>query len=201
MFDNAYDSGTPASDPALIARDPANDHVILAEITRLNQEIAATGEGIEGNVCYWHGTPASAYAIYPPTTDQDHVGKRVNLVELARRHQLMLEIGFNAGHSAIICLLANPALHVFAVDLCFHEYAKVAAGYLKQKFGRRFQFWSGDSREVLPRLVDQPLLRFDLLHVDGGHAAETAYADTSNALRLARQGAELVFDTTSMRRI
>jgi predicted O-methyltransferase YrrM len=195
MFDNPHDQGTPTTDPALIARDPARDPAILAEIARLNREISITDEPIEGNICYWHGTPASDYAAYPPTADQDHVAKRVNFAELARQHRSMLEIGLNGGHSAIICLLANPALHFFAVDLCLHQYTVVAAAYLRRRFGRRFQFWQGDSRDMLPRLaVDYPLLRFDLIHVDGGHGADLAYADTSNALRFARAGAKLVFD-------
>jgi hypothetical protein len=55
--------------------------------------------------------------------------------------------------------------------------------------------WIGDSREVLPQLyVRHPLLKFDAIHVDGGHSGGIALADMSNALRMARSDAYFIVD-------
>ncbi len=189
------DQGTPSMDAGFNMRDPAVDGGVLQEIMLLNAAVAATGEAVEGNVCYWHETPGQALVQHPPTRDAAHVGKRINLAVLAGRHHSALEIGLNAGHSALLLLLGNPALHLFSVDLCMHAYTRVAAAHLKARFGRRFHFLEDDSREVLPRMaVEHPRRRFDLLHVDGGHGASLAYTDISNSLRMAAQGADLVFD-------
>jgi len=180
---------------ALAAGDPALNPQVLAVITELNQHLAATGEPIEGNVCYWHETPPERFRVEPPTDDPHHMSKRANLASLVRDHDTMLEIGLNGGHSALICLTANPLLHFFSVDIVGHNYTNVAADFLKARFGRRFHFFRGDSREVLPRLaVEKPTLKFDLIHVDGGHGVDLAYTDISNGLRMAAKDAELLFD-------
>ncbi len=164
-------------------------------IRELNNHISITGEPIEGNVCYWNDTPAKTYNIEPPTTDSNHMSKRANLSTLAARHCSMMEIGLNGGHAAAICLASNPSLHFYSVDIVGHQYTRVAVQFLKSRFHRRFHFWEGDSREVLPRIaVEFPNLKFDLLHVDGGHGASLAYTDISNSLRMAAHDAELVFD-------
>jgi Methyltransferase domain len=195
MADKFTDRGKPSDDPAFTARDPIRRPGVFEAIMQLNRAISVTGEDIEGNVCYWDGTPARVYLVAEPTNDAAHVGKRINLFELSKRHRSMLEIGLNGGHSAILCLLANPDLHLFSVDVCSHTYVESAATYLKKAFGRRFHFWKGDSRELLPRVaVDYPNLRFDLFHIDGGHGSGLAYADISNSIRMASVGAELIFD-------
>jgi predicted O-methyltransferase YrrM len=171
---------------------------VMSAISELNARISQTGEPIEGNICYWNQTPSSEYGTAPPITDPDHIKKRTNLAVLASRRTSMLEIGLNGGHSALICLLSNPYLSLFSVDIAVHRYTNIAAEYLKFRFGHRFTYWPGDSREVLPRAaLERPNLRFDLLHVDGGHGAGLAMADISNSLRMAAPGAELVLDDTN----
>ncbi len=177
------------------SRDPALRSDFLAVLSDLNERISITGEPIEGNVCYWHDTSAADYRLAPPTPDLNHAMKRANLWTLADRSRSMVEIGLNGGHSALICLMSNPTLHFFGVDICAHEYTRHAAAFLKERFGRRFHFFEGDSREVLPRLaVEYPGLTFDLMHVDGGHGAALAYTDISNCLRMKGAGANLIFD-------
>ena len=189
----AYKDASNAA--ALLMQDPVAQPGALAEITALNQIIASAGEAIEGNVCYWDGTSAEVVRTAPPIIDGNHVIKRINLAVLARRRSMMLEVGLNAGHSALICLLANPTLQLYSIDLCTHQYTHLAAQHLRSRFGRRFIFWPGDSREVMPRLaIDRPNLKFDLLHVDGGHSPHLAIADMSNALRMAAPGADFVVD-------
>ena len=48
---------------------------------------------------------------------------------------------------------------------------------------------------VLPKLaIEYPLLRFDLVHVDGGHGADLAFCDLSNSLRMISEDGEVIFD-------
>ena len=184
---------------ALLAKDITSRPEVLREILALNKVVAATGEAIEGNLCYLDRTKPDDFRSAAPVTDGNHVIKRVNLAALARRRHRMLEIGLNGGHSALICLLANPTLHLFAVDICVHAYTAQAANHLKTRFGRRFHFFPGDSREVMPRLaIDRSNLQFDLLHIDGGHAPALAMADMSNALRMAQRGADFIVDDANV---
>jgi predicted O-methyltransferase YrrM len=175
--------------------DLADSPEFVSAVFELNQQLKESGENIEGNVCYLDQTTPTVLDHALPTTDLDHVKKRINLGIVARESTMMLEIGLNGGHSALLCLLANPNLTLVAVDICRHKYVEKAIEYLQAKFPRRFHCLRGDSRNVLPRMaLERPKLRFDAIHVDGGHAEDIAYADISNSLRLAQAGALFVLD-------
>jgi predicted O-methyltransferase YrrM len=164
------------------------------ELHQLNTVIA-TGEPIEGNVCYSNNASIDWILHNEPLADAPSVKKRVNLKTIAQNSDNFLEIGFNAGHSALILLMANPNLSLFCVDIGQRAYTHRAAEHMKQRFGTRFHLWFGDSREVLPRLyIQHPMLRFDALHIDGGHSEGIAFADMSNAIRMARPGAYFIVD-------
>ena len=186
------------ADPGRLAAactDLADCPEFVSAVFELNQRLKESGENIEGNVCYLDHTTPTVLDHALPTTDLDHVKKRINLGIVARESTMMLEIGLNGGHSALLCLLANPNLTLVAVDICRHKYVEKAIEYLKARFSRRFHCLRGDSRDVLPRMaLEQPKLRFDAIHVDGGHAENIAYADISNSLRLAQPGALFVLD-------
>jgi hypothetical protein len=175
--------------------DAADSPHFLSVMSKLNERIASTRETIEGNVCYLDQTSPDDLLISLPTMEPNHIKKRRNLGVVARKSTMMLEIGLNGGHSALLTLLANPALTLVAVDNFQHKYAEQAATFLKERFPRRFHYIRGDSRDVLPRMaLEKPKLQFDAFHVDGGHAESLAYADISNALRLAGKDALLVLD-------
>jgi methyltransferase family protein len=184
----------PASEE-LCRSDRAYEERFLALLTELNACIAGTGEPLEGNLCYWDQTSLAEHLAARPIDDEDHVRKRINLSRVSSLSRSFLEIGLNGGHSALLLLYSNPQLILHSVDICDHEYTKHAADFLKCTFKYRFQFTAGDSREVLPTMfIEQPALRFDCFHIDGGHRAELVTADISNAIRLARRGAFFVVD-------
>jgi hypothetical protein len=175
--------------------DVADCPEFLSLISKLNDVVAATGETLEGGVCYPDQTPPQALLTSLPTVDPDHIRKRKNLGKAAKLSTTMLEIGLNGGHSALLLLYSNPHLNLVSVDICQHKYAERAAEFLTMHFPRRFQFFRGDSREVLPRLaLMNPKLAFDAIHVDGGNVEDLAYADVSNSLRLARKDALFILD-------
>lgn len=91
--------------------------------------------------------------------------KRDNLVSVAGAARNVLDIGFNAGHSALLFLLCNPECRVTAVDTFEPSYSNACFDYLARVFPGRLTREQGDSRAVLPRLAGQA---FDLVHLDGG---------------------------------
>lgn len=91
--------------------------------------------------------------------------KRENLLSLAKNAQHILEIGFCAGHSALLFLLANPTSKLTIVDPAEFKHARHCASYLKRMFPGRVVFIQGYSTEVLHTL---PKNQFDFIHLDGG---------------------------------
>ena len=159
----------------------------------LNEIVLATGAPLEGNLFYFQGARDLGTA-----PDPARIHKRRNLWRaLAGRHRL-LEIGFNAGHSALLALSAAPQLTYLGVDIAGNPYTSLCADLMKRWFGDRFLFVTGDSREMLPALWLQGGQCFDLIHVDGGHGAGTCLADIANGLRLADPaGSLLLLDDTA----
>jgi hypothetical protein len=185
-----------AVDPqALRLLDRAYEPEFLELLRGLNERVASAREPIEGSLCYWNMTPPEALADALPIDELNHVCKRINFSRAASKASTFLEIGLNAGHSALLALYTNERVHFYAVDICSHTYAAAAADFLKSTFNHRFHFLPGDSREILPMLaIDRPSLKFDALHIDGSHDAGIMYADVSNAIRIAQPDALFIFD-------
>lgn len=102
----------------------------------------------------------------------------------------MLEIGFNAGHSAQIFLEANPYLHLTSYDIGEHDYVSAAKEYIDITFPGRHTLILGDSKVTVP----QDKKRYDAFFIDGGHDYETALADMINCSKLANQNAIVMID-------
>ena len=106
------------------------------------------------------------------------------------------EVGFNAGHSALNWLSADPLVIVDAFDLGAHASATAAFAYLSNKYPGRLRLTLGDSRATLP-LVDHAVA-CDVVFVDGGHDGDVPAADLGNLMRLAARGAPLLVDNANM---
>ena len=165
----------------------------VRRMNALNKFVADSGETLEGGIFYWdrddkfHGNAPAA----------DLAPARRNLWRATRFKKSMLEVGVNAGHSALLVLSANRDLVYHGVDINLHAYTGPCVDYLKKEFPGRVHFFPGDSREVLPTLAThRPELDFDVFHVDGGHTTELCRADIANCLRLAggRRGKHLLLD-------
>lgn len=141
---------------------------------------------LEGNLFYGDMT----WPI-PDSIEPTFALKRRNFAVYATTGASMLEIGCNAGHSAMLALTANPDLVFTGVDLGYHEYTPICFDYLKSVFGSRVNLILGDSRDVVPTLLGRS---FDLYHIDAGHGFAIAQADLCNVLNLARSGQVICFD-------
>jgi len=172
-----------------INRDDLSEVYAEAFIRRLkalNAVVDQSGELLEGSIFYWRRDRASE-DVAPAA---DLAPARRNFWRATRFKKSLLEIGVNAGHSALLALSANPILVYHGVDLGSHQYVAPCVDYLTREFPGRVHYYKGDSREVLPYLATHRAdLNFDIFHVDGGHTDEVCRADVSNCLRLARGGA------------
>lgn len=166
-------------------------------LQELNQAVAESGAKLEGNLFYFHHE--IDYVGRLPDPRRAH--KRRNYYRAIRHKRSMLEVGFNAGHSALLALSSNPNLFYYGVDICQNPYTKKCSEILERAFPKRIKMHEGDSREVLPYLATHNTdIKFDIFHVDGGHGAHTCRTDISNCLRLAerQEGAHLLLDDTGV---
>jgi predicted O-methyltransferase YrrM len=96
------------------------------------------------------------------------------------------EIGFNAGHSAAVMLVANPNAHLVAFDTLQYEYSKTTSALMKELFPDRFTLIVGDSAETLPQFrQENPDFKCDLIAIDGDHTYEGVLDDLYNMREMA----------------
>lgn len=157
----------------------------VSRLNALNEFVRASGEVIEGGIFYWD-RDTRFFGNLPAA---DLAPARRNLWRSTRFKTSLLEIGVNAGHSALLCLSANERLIFHGVDIGEHTYTEPCIRFLMQEFPGRVHIHFGDSREVLPFLTTHRRdCDFDIFHVDGGHTTELCRTDISNCLRIANHG-------------
>lgn len=168
-----------------------NHHALRLEQARAASdrvtEIAKQSrEPLEGNCVTLHMTT---------TRDPRLLAKQANFALVAARVSSILEIGFNAGHSANVFLSSNPSLRYVGVDIGTHRYSRPCAAHLASTYPGRFNVHWSDSRAFLPRVRDG---FFDAVHVDGGHSKEQAEFDMAHAVRICKTGGLVILDDTHM---
>ena len=109
----------------------------------------------------------------------------------------VLEIGFNAGHSAELFLKTNPKINLISFDLGIHNYVKLGEKYIENKFPRRHKLIIGDSKITLPHFINKnPNMKYDLIFIDGGHDYNTVYSDFINCKKLSNKNTIIIMDDT-----
>ena len=163
--------------------------VFLELLESLNEAVRESQEVIEGNYFYHHQA-AELHNVPDPSRRE----KRIFLSKSVKGKKSVLEVGFNAGHSALLILSSNPHVKYVGVDIGEHSYTKEAARILRNHFGKRFKLITGDSTNVLPGLkLDK--LKYDVIHVDGGHSQAQCLSDLSNASNLLiEQSGQILLD-------
>lgn len=115
----------------------------------------------------------------------------------------VLEVGFNAGHSAAMIMAACPALERFrAFDLGAHDYVVPNFEHIRQQWPAvKCDLIIGDSRETLPKASeeDSTAKGWDIIHIDGGHSFEVALADITNCQKLAHENTVVIIDDCNLR--
>lgn len=108
----------------------------------------------------------------------------------------VLEIGFNAGHSAEHILSSCPGIkHFVSFDLNCFQYTACALEYFHKKYPDIFYFIEGDSMMTIPQFYGQyPHNKFDLIYIDGGHSYKCCTSDILNCAKLSHSNTMLWID-------
>lgn len=123
-----------------------------------------------------------------------------DFVRYARMPEIIhiLEIGFNAGHSAVTFLSASKKVNVVSFDLSIHKYLKIGKKFIDRKFPNRHKLIIGNSLETIPQFYkDNPNFKFDLLFIDGNHEYDFAIGDLLNCKLLAHKNSLVILDDTT----
>jgi len=107
----------------------------------------------------------------------------------------VLEIGFNAGHSAFAFLAARGDIRVVSIDIGRYEYTLKGKALVDSIFGGRHTLMIGNSLLLMPQLLEMfPEFKPDLVFVDGGHDYPVPGSDIENALKMLKPGGLLLVD-------
>ena len=146
--------------------------------------IQSSGEPLEGNLFMEH---------HHTSFTENFLNKQKNLVDLlldATNVKKVLEIGFNAGFSALLMLETNQNIHLTCVDIGEHKYTKPCFDKLLEKYGNRINIKIGNSVNELPKIKD----KFDMIHIDGAHDKVVATNDIIKSYHLANNHAIIIMD-------
>lgn len=174
---------------SLLATLITNQHIFKT----LDKIVIESGQGFVEGSLFFFGNQDMQY-------NDTFIHKQINLYNLAKKAKNILEIGFNAGHSTALMLLANPTSKIMHFDLREHAYGERCYEFLKSVFGKeRFiEFVAGDSRVTVPSHIDKCTTRFDLLHIDGGHTDLVAYSDITHTQKYAAPQNYVIVDDYDM---
>ena len=163
----------------------------------MNQNTNALLEGLTKALESYHIVEGGSYQI------SAQVARLRELVH-KRAPKSIMEIGFNAGHSALL-FLANtpPETKVVSFDLGEYAYVFAAKRYIDAVFPGRHTLVTGDSTTTIPKYEEQvahrmkdpntaPPMRFDFIFIDGGHQNDIPMKDILNSQRLARDDQTVV---------
>lgn len=110
----------------------------------------------------------------------------------------VMEIGFNAGHSADVMLFANSSIKLTSFDLGIHAYVLHAKEYMDKTYPARHELILGDSMQTVPEFIaaNGANTKFDVIFIDGGHTYDLAKADLTNCKNLAHPNTIVILDDT-----
>ena len=148
------------------------------------------GEEVEGNCFTEH--------LNIDNTINELIYKQLNHFILGMNATNIMEIGFNAGHSSLLYLLANPNSKLTIFDICEHKYTIPCFKYLQSVFPDRLQIFPGDSTKTVPEFyTNNSNTKFDLIHIDGAHFGDIPNKDFYNSLKLASD--IIIWDDTQIK--
>ena len=112
--------------------------------------------------------------------------------------KIVLEIGFNTGVSAASFLSSRDDVYVISVDIGVHKYVHDCKKLINQQFPGRHTLLIGDSKKIIPELIELGQIVPYLIFIDGDHGAPTPLIDARNCLALANNDTFLIMDDTNL---
>jgi hypothetical protein len=175
------------------------EHLYNQHARALVNIVKSYNEKLEGNVFTLHGGYNQTDVFWKKRHNLYALATQLPLVDMSTRAPAaILEIGFNAGHSSLLYLLAHPQVHIYAFDICSHKYVQACCDYLNKHFGNRITLIPGDSTKTLPWFRNNygvtVSTQICMYHVDGGHATHIARSDLENCYAMASHGTVIVMD-------
>tara|TARA_B110000211_G_C13901130_1_gene473989 strand:- start:114 stop:746 length:633 start_codon:yes stop_codon:yes gene_type:complete len=108
----------------------------------------------------------------------------------------VMEIGFNAGHSAEIFLSSNKNINLISFDIGEYHYVKLGKQFIDKTYPDRHTLIIGNSLDTVPEYFKKINKKFDLIFIDGSHNYEVAKSDLLNCKNLAHDKTIVIMDDT-----
>ena len=108
----------------------------------------------------------------------------------------VMEIGFNAGHSAELFLSSNKNINLVSFDIGIHGYVNLGKQFIDKTYPDRHTLIIGNSLETVPEYFKKNNKKFDLIFIDGGHDYNVAKGDIINCKNLAHDKTKVIMDDT-----
>lgn len=155
--------------------------------SNLLEIVIKSGEPLEGDCIYEHLTTNRKVELIPKQENIFSIGKQFG--------NKIIEIGFNAGHSALLFLLSNPEAYLWCFDICYHSYTRPCFQYLYDNFEGRLSLFSGNSINTFPEFASRhEKEKFDIIHIDGSCDINIANIDFFTSLNLIRNEGFIIWN-------
>lgn len=129
----------------------------------------------------------------------ENKGQAKRLIELCNKYNCknIMEIGFNAGHSADLFLSIDQNIKVTSFDIGVHKYVDYGKKFIDNKYPGRHSLILGDSKKTIPDFFQgNSNIKFDLIFIDGDHSEVGAISDLFNCKKLSHSETIVVMDDT-----
>jgi predicted O-methyltransferase YrrM len=108
----------------------------------------------------------------------------------------VLDIGFNAGHTATTLLTANNKLNVVSFDMGTHNYIYISRKYINTTFGRHKVIIGDTKKTLITYYKTHNKTKFDLIIIDGGRDYYNVINDIKNCKSLAHRDTIIIITDT-----
>jgi beta-1,4-mannosyl-glycoprotein beta-1,4-N-acetylglucosaminyltransferase len=134
-----------------------------------------------------NGVEASEGHIYQVQEQCDIINQRIDWSKV----KTVLEIGFNAGHSADFFLSRHTGISVVSFEISQNKHTLMGKEYIDKVYPGRHEIVWGDSTITIPRFETR---KFDVIFIDGGHHLDVARLDIANCVRFAHADTVVIID-------